>query len=189
MFDLTKEYNRIIPHIYHVYNINSFLIDTNFKVQKEIVDLDLIKSVFELDALSNKYIDQKYKNIDSSLNKKHIKEKKDLLFYKNLLDSLKYNISVVDDSKPDYKDIKEYLNLYFKESKNKNYPKLNLKRIYRLTKKDNTEVKNKDHNLLLWYGCQIPQVYSILKNGFELPAKEAPDKSFFPLEERRLLFP
>ncbi len=42
LYDLTKEYNRLIPHIYHIYNINSFSIDSNFKVQKEIVDLDLI---------------------------------------------------------------------------------------------------------------------------------------------------
>ena len=177
LFDLTKEYNRIIPHIYHIYNINSFMIDTNYKVQKEIVDLDLIKSVSELDIQAKNFINQNYKLNDSSLSKK-VKEKKDLDFYKYLLGSLIYNISIVDDSKPDYKDIKEYLNLYFKESKNKNYPKLSLKKIYRLTKKENTELKNKDNNLLLWYGCQIPQVYSILKNGFELPAKEAPDRSY-----------
>ena len=178
LYELTKEYNRIIPHIYHAYNINSFSIDSNFKLQKEIVDLDLIKSVSELDEQAKKCNYPKYKNFSSSINRKQIKEKNDILFYKNLLDSLIYNINIVDDSKSDYRDIKEYLNLYYKESKNKNYPKLSLKRIYRLTKKGNSEVKNKDSNLLLWYGCQIPQIYSILKNGFELPAKEAPDSSY-----------
>ena len=179
LFDLTKEYNRIIPHIYHIYNINTFLIDTNLKVQKEIVDLDLIKSVCELDDQTKNFNYPNYKNFDSALSKRQNKEKQELLFYKNLLDSLPYNISIVDDSKTDYKDIKEYLNLYYKESKNDNYPKLSLKRLYRLTKKQNSEMKNKDNNnLLLWFGCQIPQVYSILKNGFKLPAKEAPDGSF-----------
>ena len=178
LFDLTKEYNRIIPHIYHIYNINSFLIDTSFKVQKEIVDLDLIKSVSELDSETKTFNYPNYKKYDSSFNKKQNKERKELLFYKNLLDSISYNISIVDDSKADYRDIKEYLNLYYKESKNNNYPKLSLKRIYRLTKKENNDMKNTDNHLLLWYGCQIPQVYSILKNGFKLPAKEAPDGSF-----------
>ena len=179
LYDLTKEYNNLIPHIYTIYNINGFLIDTNVKIQKELVDLDLIKSVSELDGQAKNFNHPRSKTFDSSVHKKKYKEKQDLLFYKSLLDSLMYNISIVDESKQDYKDIKEYLNLYSKESKYKSFPKLILKKIYRLTKKENQESKIKDNNnLILWYGCQIPQIYSILKNGFELPAKEAPDSSY-----------
>ena len=176
LFDLTKEYNRIIPHMYQVYNINSFMIDTNFKVQKQIVDLDLIKSVSVLDDQTKNFNFPKYNTFDSSKKRKQLKKKQKLLFYKNLLDSLLYNISVIDESNPDYKNIMEYLNLYQTESKN--FPKLNLQKLYRLTKKGSVEKNNKDNNLILWYGCQIPEIYSILKNGFELPAKEAPDSSY-----------
>ena len=181
LFDLTKEYNRLIPHIYHIYNINSFLIDTNFKVQKEIVDLDLIKSVSELDNQAKNFNNPKHKNFDSSLSRKQNKEKQELLFYKKLLDSIQYNIIALEDSNEEYKYMKEYLNLYYKESKNENHPKLSLKRIYRLYKKDHNNyirTKSRDNTILLWYGCQIAQVYSILKNGFELPAREAPDNSY-----------
>ena len=178
LFDLTKEYNRLIPHIYHIYNINSFLIDTSFKVQKEIVDLDLIKSVSELDIQAKNFNYPKYKNFDSSLSRKQNKEKQESIFYKKLLDSIQYHIDVIEDTHREYKDIKEYLNLYHKESKHETYPKLSLKRIYRLTKKGIKEKRNTKNDILLWYGCQIPQVYSILKNGFELPANEAPDNSY-----------
>ena len=181
LFDLTKEYNRLIPHIYHIYNINSFLIDTNFKVQKEIVDLDLIKSVSELDIQAKNFNNPKHKNYDSFLSKKQNKEKHELLFYQKLLDSIQYNIISLEDSTEEYKYMKEYLNLYYKESKYENHPKLSLKRIYRLTKKDQNNyirTKSKNNTMMLWYGCQIAQVYSILKNGFELPAREAPDNSY-----------
>ena len=64
---------------------SSFLIDTNFKVQKEIADLDSIKSVSELDILDKNFNYPKHKNFDSSLSIKQNKEKYELLFYKTLL--------------------------------------------------------------------------------------------------------
>ena len=70
----------------------------------------------------------------------------------------------------DYKNIKDYLNLYSKESKN--YPKLILKGIYKLNKKNESFInKNSSNQTLLWLGCQIPHFYSLLKNGFHLPPK------------------
>ena len=75
-------------------------------------------------------------------------------------------------SDKDYKNIKEYLNLLSKESKNNNYGKLTLKRIYKLERKNNSFI-NSNSQTLLWLGCQIPHFYSLLKNGFHLPSKEA----------------
>ena len=73
--------------------------------------------------------------------------------------------------------MKEYLNLYYKESKNENHPKLSLKRIYRLTKKarnNHNRTKSKENTIILWYGCQIAKVYSILKKWIWITSKRSP---------------
>ena len=184
LFDLSKEYYRIIPHIFHLYHINSFLIDSILKIQKEIDNLELIKSVSNLEIQikeilsNNNNNNNNNKNTDISISKNKNKEEHNLLFKKEL-DSLNYNISVMSHSEKDYKDIKDYLNLFSKESKNKNYPKLTLKRIYKLEKKKDTIINiNSNNQTLLWLGCQIPHFYSLLKNGFYLPPKEAPNSPY-----------
>ena len=177
IFDLSKEYYRIIPHIFHIYHISSFQIDSISKVQKEIENLELIKSVSELEIQFKEILSINNRNPDSPHKIKN-REEYNLLLFKKELDSLYYNISVMSHSDKDYKNIKEYLNLYSKESKNNNYPKLILKSIYKLEKKEESIINNSNDQTLLWLGCQIPHFYSILRNGFHLPPKEAPNAPY-----------
>ena len=179
LFDLSKEYYKIIPHIFHLYNINSFQIDSILKVQREIDNLELIKSISDLEIKIKEMLYNNQSNEKCPIKIK-TKEEHNLFLYKKEIDSLNYEISVMSHSDHDYENIKEYLNLYSKESKNNNYPKLILKRIYKLKKKNECIINknNSKNETLLWLGCQIPHFYSLLKNGFHLPPKEAPNAPY-----------
>lgn len=197
IFHLSKEYYRLIPHNFNTYNVEkNFEINSISKIQKEICLLELIKSVQELDNefKSIKEKTQKKKNEKKDGDAERTKEEKDEEnnkfgdkknydkkdnrikdFIEKAMESLEYEVSVVSEKSDQYKELKEFLNYYSKGSGGE-YPELQLQELFELNSRKKSIKESK--GLLLWFGCEISHFFSILKNNFRLPSKEAPKSAF-----------
>ena len=188
-FNLSKEYYKLVPHIFPFPDYNLYLINDIDKIQREICLLELIKSYYELEQQFFKIKNNKDENdlnnsnLNDSINlsvnnlENPIEEERHISisnqFFEKAISEFDYSINVVDKFSDEYEDIREFLDLYT-TNKDGPFPPLNLLELFRLDKEnDNFKEVN-----LFWYGCEIPHFYSILKNGLRLPFKEAPKNAF-----------
>ena len=180
-FYLSVEYNRLIPHHYPIINIDSFLINNETKIKKELRILELLLSYRELRNKDYTIREELYNednnsiNLNDSLNlsvnnnEKSVEEENHVnisnSYYKKAFYETDYLFTLVDETNEEYKKIKQFLYRFSEEYKCP-YPKLRLLQLYKLTKK---EEEFKDYQLLYWYGCETPHLYSILRHGLRLP--------------------
>ena len=191
-FTLSKEYYKIIPHIFPLSDYNSFLINDLDKIKREICLLELIKSFFELENTFFKIKNYKEENDLNSLNDSinlsvnnlenlpeqgHHPKISDA-FFKRALSEFNFTFSYIEPKTFEYKQIEQFMNLY--SSKNNGpFPPLELLDLFRINKENEKFDKRtfkKKH--LFWYGCEIVHFYSILKNNLRLPFKYAPKNAF-----------
>ena len=180
-FQYSKQYNRLIPHHYSIINIDSFLINNETKIKKELRILELLLSYRELrnkdDVIRGDIYneDNNSINLNDSVNlsvnnnEKSVEEENHVnisnSYYKKAFYETDYLFTLVDETNEEYKKIKQFLYRFSEEYKCP-YPKLRLLQLYKLTKK---EEEFKEYQLLYWYGCETPHLYSILRHGLRLP--------------------
>lgn len=179
-FQYSKQYNRLVPHQYSIINIDSFLINNEIKIKRELRMLELLKSYREL-KLKDQIIRDEIRednisinlneSVNLSVNNNEISVDEDNLsnfssqYYKKALNETNYLFNLIDRESEEYKKIKKLLYRYSVENKCP-YPKLKLLQLYRLTKRYK---KFKEYENLYWYGCATPHLYSILRHGLRFP--------------------
>jgi len=205
LFDLSKEYYQLLPHSFPYPDYGMYLINDISKIQREICLLELIKSYNELDIkfqkIKNKIKELNIKegkekenetelnnsiylndSINLSMNNiENISEeelhRRNIIsdaFFEKALSQFDYTINLLDRNSYDFQVIDGYLNLYSKK-KGGPYPSLILAELFQLKKKNE---ENNPKNTFYWYGCEITHFYSILRQGFRCPNKEAPKNAF-----------
>ena len=197
IFHLSKDYYNLIPHVFNNIDIDLYLIDGIDKIKKEICLLELIKSYLTLQT--------EFKSIKKELNEELKKGNHEIIFENDEHNSIKndmeifeenienaekiryskrflnpildkgklklyYEISSINSVDPRYLMICDYLNCY-----NNIYPEMNLMSLFELKKRYSGIKVN---GILLWYGCENSQIYSIFQNHFRLPEKNAPRTAF-----------
>ena len=171
----------MFPHHYSIINIDSFLINNETKIKKELRILELLLSYRELrnkdDVIRGDIYneDNNSINLNDSVNlsvnnnEKSVEEENHVnisnSYYKKAFYETDYLFTLVDETNEEYKKIKQFLYRFSEEYKCP-YPKLRLLQLYKLTKK---EEEFKEYQLLYWYGCETPHLYSILRHGLRLP--------------------
>ena len=180
-FELSKEYNKLIPHNYYFPSIDLFLINNKEKIKKEIRLLELLNSYRELrnkDYQIRESIEKEENesiNLNESLNMSvnnaeiSVEEENHVnissSYYKKAIIGTKYLFQLVDEKTSEFDKINKFL-LRFSEKNKCPFPKLKLLQLFRLNKKEEgfTEYEN-----LFWYGCETPHLYSILRHGLRMP--------------------
>ena len=187
-FNFSKEYYKLIPHTFSFPDYNMYLINDIDKIQRELCLLELIKSYSQLEAVFqtiknnkeendlnnsiNDSINLSVNNIENTTEEERHKNISNS-FYERALSEFDFSISLMSKSSEKYKEIKDFLRLFSNEKEGP-FPPLELLDLFKLTKEDD----NNEEINLLWYGCEIPHLYSILKNGFRLPFKKAPSNAY-----------
>ena len=182
-FYLSVEYNRLIPHHYPIINIDSFLINNETKIKKELRILELLLSYRELRNKDYTIREELYNednnsiNLNDSLNlsvnnnEKSVEEENHVnistAYYKKALTETDYVFKLLDEKDAEFEKIKKFL-YRFSEKNKCTYPKLNLLQLYKLNKKNQGF---KEYENLYWYGCETPHLYSILRHGIRFPIK------------------
>jgi hypothetical protein len=199
LFDLTKQYYKLLPHSFPYPDYGMYLINDIDKIQREICLIELIKSYNELDI--------KFQKIKNKIKEINLKEENELnnsislndsinlsinnienvsevdqnrrniisdAFFEQALSQFDYTINLLDRNSDDFQEIDGYLNLYSTE-KGGPYPPLILEELFQLTKKNE---ENKTKNTFYWFGCEITHFYSYLRHGFRRPSEEAPKNAF-----------
>lgn len=180
-FDLSKSYNRMLPHNFYLPSLDLFLINNESKIKKEIRILELLKSFRELRNKDNEIkeainqVDNNSVNLNESANmsvnnlEKSVEEENHQIisysYYEKALYGTKYLFYLVDEQSKEFERIKSFM-LRFSDKYMCTYPKLKLLQLYRLTKK---EEHFKEYECLYWYGCETPHFYSILRHGLRFP--------------------
>lgn len=188
-FQLTKEYYRLIPHIFPFPEYNIYIINDIEKIKREICLLELTKSYFELENAFQKIKNNIEENDNNSMNLNDsninlsVNNAENLpeephgtisnFFFEKALSEFDFTISYIKKDSEKYEEIENYVNS-FSTLKGGPYPPLVLLQLFKISKKG----EKIDQGNLLWYGCEIPHFYSILKNGLRLPFKEAPKNAF-----------
>ena len=182
-FNLSVEYNRLIPHHYPIINIDNFLINNETKIKKELRILELLLSYRELRNKDYTIREELYNednnsiNLNDSLNlsvnnnEKSVEEENHVnistAYYKKALNETDYVFTLIEENTEEFEKIKKFLYRYSEKNKC-TYPKLNLLQLYRLNNKDQGF---KEYENLYWYGCETPHLYSILRHGIRFPIK------------------
>jgi len=182
-FNLSVEYNRLIPHHYPIINIDNFLINNETKIKKELRILELLLSYRELRNKDYTIREELYNednnsiNLNDSLNlsvnnnEKSVEEENHVnistAYYKKALNETDYVFTLIEENTEEFEKIKKFLYRYSEKNKC-TYPKLNLLQLYRLNKK---KQGFKEYENLYWYGCETPHLYSILRHGIRFPIK------------------
>ena len=182
-FNISKEYNRLIPHHYSIINIDSFLINNETKIKKELRILELLLSYRDLRDKDNIIREEIYKEDNNSINlndsanlsvnnnEKSVEEENHVnisnSYYRRALNETDYVFTLIDEKNEEFEKIKNFL-YRFSEKNKCPYPKLSLLQLYKLTKKEEIF---KEYKNLYWYGCETPHLYSILKHGIRFPIK------------------
>ena len=188
-FHLTKEYYRLLPHIFPFPDYNMYLINDIDKIKKEICLLELTKSYCELEKVFQKIkLNKEENDLNNSMtlndsvnlsfnNLENVTEEPRTvlsnLFFEKALSEFDYSISVIKKDSKKYIEIEDYINGY-SSLKGGPFPPLILLQLFKLSK-INEKISE---NNLFFYGCEIPHFYSILKNGLRLPFQEAPKNAF-----------
>lgn len=179
-FQFSKQYNRMVPHQYSIINIDSYLINSEIKIKRELRILELLKSYREL-----KLKDQKIRaeirednnsinlneSVNLSVNNNEMSVDEENLsnfssqYYKKALNETDYLFNLIDRKSQEFEKIKKLLYRYSVENKCP-YPKLKLLQLYRLS---NKYKEFKEYENLYWYGCASPHLYSILRHGLRFP--------------------
>lgn len=180
-FDLTKDYNRLIPHNYYIPCFDLFLIDDKTKIKKEIRILELLKSYRELrnkdyeikkliekegdnSVNLNDSVNMSENNIERSVEEEnHVKISSN--YYKKALNGTKYIFQLINEKTSEFEKINTFL-LRYSEKNKCPFPKLKLLQLFRLTKKNESF---EEYENLFWYGCETPHLYSILRHGLRFP--------------------
>ena len=155
---LTEQYYKTIPHNFGFCNMSNFIIDSSEKLEKEI---ELIESIKNIKVTSN--------IIQINSNNKF----KDKLFTK--YNELNCTISSIDKDNFKYDFISKYLN---SSTKIEEAPKFIIMGIYELNKENKNYKSNLSNKKYLWYGTNLSNYVSLLKDGFKLPPIEAPKTAF-----------
>ena len=189
-FNLSKEYYKLIPHTFPFPDYNMYLINDISKIQRELWLLELIKSYSQLETVFetiknnkeendlnnsvnlNDSINQSVNNIENPIEEEHHVNISNSFFEKALTE-FDFSIDLISHSDKKYKEINQFLEAFSTKGAGP-FPPLELIDLFKLSREDD---KSKEVNLL-WYGCEIPHFYSILKNGFRLPFKEAPKNAY-----------
>jgi hypothetical protein len=189
-FHLSKEYYKLIPHTFPFPDYNMYLINDISKIQRELCLLELIKSYSQLETVFqtikynkeendlnnsvnlNDSINLSVNNIENTTEEEHHVNISNPFFEKALTE-FDFSINLISHSDKKYKEINTFLEIFSIKDKGP-FPPLVLIDLFELSREDD---KNNEVNLL-WYGCEIPHFYSILKNGFRLPFKEAPKNAY-----------
>ena len=180
-FQYSKQYNRLIPHHYSIVNIDSFLINNETKIKKELRILELLISYRELRIKDDIIRREIYKDDNNSINlndsvnlsvnnnEKSVEEENHVnisnSYYKKAFYETDYIFTLIDGKNEEFEKIKNFLYRYSEKNKCP-YPKLKLLQLYKLTKQ---EEEFKEYEYLYWYGCETPHLYSILRHGIRLP--------------------
>lgn len=197
IFHLSRDYYDLLPHVFNNTDIDLYLIDDIDKIKKEICLLELIRSYIVLqtgfknikheinDELKKRNYEYIYDNDennniknDMEIFEENIENAERFNYNKRFLNpilekgrlKLYYEITSINSADSLFSVISDYLNCH------KNiYPEMNLMSLFKLKKK---YINNNVSGILLWYGCEISQIYSILQNHFKLPEKSAPKTAF-----------
>jgi len=188
-FQLTKEYYRLMPHIFPFPDYSMYLINDIEKIKREICLLELTKSYFELENVFQKIkLNKEENDLNNSMylndsinlsinNSENLNEETHKyisnLFLEKALSEFDLSITVIKNNSKKFKEIKDFVD-EFSSIKGGPFPSLELLQLFKLSKIDE-EIDEKN---LFFYGCETVHFYSILKNGLRLPFKEAPKNAF-----------
>ena len=187
-FNLSKEYNELIPHNFTFRTIDEFLINNKEKIKKEIRLLELLKSYNELrrkdyyirslnrskeedikDNISiaqNESLNMSMNNIEKSVEGENHVNISDF-YYEKALYETNYIFEVMKRESEEFQKIKKFLYRYSTENLCP-YKKLELLELYKLRDRDSNF---KEYEYLFWLGCETPHLYSILRHGLRFPMK------------------
>ena len=182
-FHLSKEYYRIIPHIFPYTNYDCFIINEKEKIKRELRILELLQSYRELrnkdyeikesiakEENNSEKLNESLNNSVNSIEKSYEDDNHTTInftYYEKALLGTNYIFQIVEKNSDEFLRIKHFLYRY--SDKNRCiYPKLSLLQLYRLNNKYHSFKK---YDNLFWLGCEMPHFYSILSHGLRFPLK------------------